>query len=345
MSANPLRTVMISSYRSALVLALLACAILGGGCEEKPQPLAPGVYDKLALFEAMQSSRMEQTIERLNEEHDLSVIIRAQTGSPIKDEHLPTSLGEEVLFLDFDPQPRVFEMHTRTSGGAATRIDRTWEARLRTKTQPAWGTPGRVGDALELWLRQLAQSLGSKATRESLLPQEIPGAPNPRKEIEAISWSEHESPPDWDASVDPSTPQPTPNLAYGALLEVARHEDTRQDLGLYTPASRENFAKYPMSKTQLARLHEKYAQAPYELAVLDDHAVVHFPTLERTFVPYFFVRNAEGWQIDFYTSAKVITLAVGARWHFETQDHPYMFGFSKYLTDETGWVIYDNDAP
>ncbi|MCB0221423.1 MAG: hypothetical protein KDH09_17125 [Chrysiogenetes bacterium] len=344
MSANSLRTVMISSGRAAGVLALLAVLVIGAACERAPERPGPGVYDKVALFEAMQSSRIEQTIKRLNEEHDLSVLIRAQTGGPLGEDSLLKGLGEEALVLDFYPQAKTFEMHIATNGGSASAIDRTWEARLRTRTEPAWGTPGRVGDVLELWLRQLSETLGSRAVNQSLLPQEIPGTPDPAKELEDIDWSTHAAPPAWEVSKDPTLPQPSPNEAYAAFIEVARRQDTRGDLELYTPDSRDNFKKYPMSATQLARLYKKYAAAPYELAVLNDRAVAHFPTQPRTFIPYFFVRGIDGWQIDFYTSAKVITMEVGAEWRFEIQDHPYMFGFSKYLTDERGWVLYGENV-
>lgn len=330
-------------------MAAIVAAGCAAGCEEAAEPPPPVLWDKVGLFEPMQVSRLETLLGQLRERHGLAIIIRGKSGAPLPEQEGLGRYGAEVLALEFYPHARLLQIRTHSVGGIAGTLDRSWPARLQSRVKSVWDTPGRVGDVLEVWLRALVQSMDPRSESEqSLLPEEQLDEQNERVDPADVVWSRHSRPPRWNElateSDDPRAAQATPQEAYAALMEVARRALIDSSLKLYTQRSRVNFQRHPLTTGQLLNMHKKYSNSAYELAVHEDRAVVHFPNQPRDYIPFFFASSEEGWQVDFYTSAKVTELEVGAKWRFLDTDHPYMFAFSHYWVDEVGYVLYE-DGP
>ncbi|MEW6776542.1 MAG: hypothetical protein AB1405_09635, partial [Bdellovibrionota bacterium] len=215
-----------------------------------------------------------------------------------------------------------------------------WRERLVKQLRAALPDGGRAGDVLEISLEELLYPPAAKpAATQTAPPEPAPPAPP----VERILREKF--PGLAPGGTDFAKAQADPERAYLAYLLAAKKRDTRPDLPLYTPESRDFFKKHPVTADQLERVEEKYVGAPYEVAIQEERAVVHFPSLDLTYAPLFLKKSESGWQMDFFAISQSIRTSVEKLWRFDKPEgNPYRFAFEPYFIDEAGYVIYRRRA-
>ncbi len=133
--------------------------------------------------------------------------------------------------------------------------------------------------------------------------------------------------------------QPSPLSALEKYGEVLRLRIKDPDLELYTPESRLFFAGWIVTDAQQDNESRKLESdlAAAEVITVEDRAVIRFPLSDRGSNPYFLVRGADGWMLDFAGMSRVIGFNHKNQWFFRTQVHPYLFAFDDVYCDKNGF--------
>jgi len=133
--------------------------------------------------------------------------------------------------------------------------------------------------------------------------------------------------------------QPSPLSALEKYGEVLRLRIKDPDLELYTPESRLFFAGWIVTDAQQDNESRKLESdlAAAEVITVEDRAVIRFPLSDRGSNPYFLVRGADGWMLDFAGMNRVIGFNHKNQWFFRTQGHPYLFAFDDVYCDKNGF--------
>lgn len=139
--------------------------------------------------------------------------------------------------------------------------------------------------------------------------------------------------------------QPSPEATFALYLDRAKRHITDPNLGIFTPETQQFFQKWAVTNAQMDNEYRSFSGKKYEVKTEGDRAVIRFPIEERTLSPFFLVRNAEGWQLDFATLSRVIQFNTSNQWRFAAQDHPYMFAFSDCAFDTHGFPFIGNSKP
>lgn len=133
--------------------------------------------------------------------------------------------------------------------------------------------------------------------------------------------------------------QPTPLATLDLYRQVLRERLKDPDLGLYSVETRQLLRRWLVTDAQqdneLAALDAAWRGA----AVISNGplAVVRFPIEERRNPPYFLHRKNGVWHLDIAAMNRLITFNHRNQWHFRNLDHGYMFGFSDWQFDVTGF--------
>lgn len=135
-------------------------------------------------------------------------------------------------------------------------------------------------------------------------------------------------------------PQATPEqtlVLYRASLQ-AHVKDP--DLPLFTPATRKFFANWVVTDGQQDNELRSLQSAPQsEVLVSDHYAVLRYAFRERLYSPYFFTKGENGWMLDFVTMSRVLQMNHKNMWMMKRTDHPYMFAFSDWKFDASGFPV------
>ncbi|OPL11717.1 MAG: hypothetical protein AVO39_05220 [delta proteobacterium MLS_D] len=133
--------------------------------------------------------------------------------------------------------------------------------------------------------------------------------------------------------------QPSPLATLEKYGEVLRLRIKDPDLELYTPESRLFFAGWTVTDAQQDNESRKLESdlAAAEVITVEDRAVIRFPLHDRGSNPYFLVRGADGWMLDFAGMNRVIGFNHKNQWFFRSQEHPYLFAFDDVYCDRNGF--------
>ncbi|WP_157471890.1 TPM domain-containing protein [Desulfuromonas sp. DDH964] len=133
--------------------------------------------------------------------------------------------------------------------------------------------------------------------------------------------------------------QPTPLATLDLYRQVLRLRLKDPDLDLYTTETRQFLRRWLVTDVQqdneLAALDAAWSHA----AVISNGplAVIRFPIEERRNPPYFLHRKNGGWHLDIAAMNRLVAFNHRNQWHFRNLDHGYMFGFSDWQFDVTGF--------
>jgi hypothetical protein len=151
-----------------------------------------------------------------------------------------------------------------------------------------------------------------------------------------------EGPIDKAAAADSATylPQQSPEQSLAVYLRLLRHKVKDPDLALYTPATRTFLSRWVVTDAQ-----QDNELSHLEGAVIDrviiagNRAVIRFPVEQRTLPPYFLENIGNGWAFDFAAMSGLIRMNHQNMWHFVSQNHSYMFGFTDWRFDTNGYPL------
>jgi len=133
--------------------------------------------------------------------------------------------------------------------------------------------------------------------------------------------------------------QAAPLATLDLYRQVLRKRLKDPDLDLYTTETRQLLRRWLVTDAQqdneLAALDAAWRDA----AVITNGplAVIRFPIEERRNPPYFLHRKNGLWHLDLAAMNRLIAFNHRNQWHFRNLDHGYMFGFSDWQFDVTGF--------
>ncbi len=329
--------------RSGAVAAALLL-VLTGCNRPAPEPL---FHDEIPIVPGVQAERIEQNLASLAAKTGISLAIRVRIGEPPAPPPPGTKEAKKAAARIRQWQADVYAL------AGAVRLARPPEARPEELPPPEWeeafqarlagvyNEPARVGDAIEVSLRELLEKEKIEPALSAAAAADAAAAREEHDSLRKAARTEYAWPrarP--QARGDDPGPQKGAEEAYLAYLVVAGRRAARPGLSLYTPESRKFLQENPLTAKDLARVERKYVGARYTIAELGGRAVVYFPKEDAAFPPVFLAKDAEGWRVDLYTAAHILRVDPQGRWNLVERDHPYMFAFAPYRVDETGYVNF-----
>lgn len=147
---------------------------------------------------------------------------------------------------------------------------------------------------------------------------------------------------DQPATADPDSYQPgaTPEQSLAVYRQVLLDRVKDPNLPLYTQHTRKFLSSWVVTDAQQENALRSLSEATVDqVLVSGNQAVIRFPVLHRTHPPYFLENHGQGWELDFATMNRVIRMNHRNMWHFTSQEHRYMFGFTDWKFDPNGFPI------
>lgn len=336
----------------ALFPFLLQALLTPLSCTSAGTPASPPLLQDLVnFFEPSQAARVEELLSQLHNDGRLEIYILTRVALAGEAPEPPPPWEKSIAdgaVIEITPSTGEVAIRRYGSGETAKYLNSEWEDKLRERMGIGKRLNRRAADQLELSLREIAKEVlppsdepangKVRAPHADDAPKLAPAAPPPQiSEQPAARFSIP------TVAGDPG-PQSSPEKAYLAYLGAARSELTNYSLALYTPQTQNYFKDRPLTREQLRRMYEKYRGMPYEVVEQGDYAVIHFPSLDLTYAPFFFAKGPQGWQVDFYTVSQTIRTSASQLWRLASRKHPYMFAFAPYYIDANGFVTYRERA-
>lgn len=135
-------------------------------------------------------------------------------------------------------------------------------------------------------------------------------------------------------------PQATPEQTLALYRASLQAHVKDPDLPLFTPATRKFFANWVVTDGQQDNeLRSLKSASQGEVLTSGHYAVLRYAFRERLYSPYFFTKGENGWMLDFATMSRVLQMNHKNMWTMKRTDHPYMFAFSDWEFDASGFPV------
>ena len=133
-------------------------------------------------------------------------------------------------------------------------------------------------------------------------------------------------------------PQSSPEQSLALYMRLLRDKIKDPNLALFTPHSRQFFARWVVTDAQQDNELHRLERAKIDKVVIaGNRAVIRFPLSDRTQPPYFLQQDGNGWAFDFAAMNDAIRMNHQNMWHFVSQKHDYMFAFVDWTFDANGF--------
>lgn len=320
-----------------LLLLSLSCS------SEAPAAPTPLFADEMGLVVGAQGARIAERLQVIGDELEYPLYIHMLNGVPHSDGTPRVNLPADkpALLFEMYPMPGEWRWHGIAPPNRPTpSLPPGWRERFETLASRQSVRAERLGDRLELLIAQLqSELLASKPSQPAAPDAEEKPSPLTTNKIVRIRRAGFPGIPTDLAGTRPG-PQPTPERAWLAWLELIHRGEPQASLTLYTDASRKALREKPADAVALKKEADAYLEAGYEVVTHDGRAVIHFPRESLALKPVFLVKSGEIWQVDWVARQDLIKTNVRGLWRFAVHENPYMFAFSEHLIDPNGYVLY-----
>ncbi len=344
--------------RAGLAHAALACMgwVCGGACAERNPP-ALRVHDAATLLPASTMAALEKELALTHRETGVQLhVATAELGAEASLEQ--AAVEALAALYDAAPDP---------SGRGALVFYDTHGQRLRLEVGyelEELFSDARVGELIDDHARYLFDSGAVEAAlllTVRILRDELRGTAlfdagtPPAPAVRALLFASGGAGASGDAplgahALEPfergagaAPPRAVPaagvEASYERYLAWLARGRFETDLRLFTPATRAFLARWPMTPGYLEHVLDLEEGRQVEVLERGDRALL-FCVDDPFMAPHFFVRGAEGWQIDLATEAREVLDVVGGpyAWAFRDATIPALAPFADALVSLDGFV-------
>jgi hypothetical protein len=309
----------------------LLLGAIAAGCG--PGPGGPAVCDRDALLAAGDRVRLDERAWLIERESGVHVAYRlgAEAGA------LPAD-GRGIAFHYDRAQERL-----RVDLGYAleplipdARAGDWIDATLRPLFEA-----GRPATALLLATRMLHHELRESQLRAPLEPAALPQGSGGAGAEGAVRLADEIGLPEWPSPDARALPGPgaSAGQAYESYLCWLERRRFEPDAALFTPATREFLASWPMTPGYLEHIREREAGQAHAVLERGDRAILYF-TGDPLLAPHFFVRTAQGWQMDLAAETELVIGIAGGpyAWGLRSSRVPALAPFADKIVSLGGFL-------